>query len=344
MSDIGHNYNQSMNVPRELEFAAMHSELSSQARHIIHVLAKLMLRDGGGCKPSIDTLVFYTGLGRSTIIRKLKEVDEWGRIERKIKSRTEGTSYSPNIDLIEQDMSNQSARRTPIEEELPSLLVSERHQGLVSEGHQEGHSLVPEGNQESKPWCQSDTVLVSEGHPTKDITKENKKRKNTKKEKKKIGYTSAFEEFYQAYPKRTTKAESFRVWQDLSVEDQAWALASLPAYKALLAEDGGWRKPKDPVRYLRHRTFEDFAQDGSTSDKPWGWWRELGVEKYRNLGEDWWRRKISEIKPNGSWPWCELGPPPGHPECLLPENAIAAYGNKYTDQVQQLNKQFGGQS
>lgn len=327
MVGIGHNYNKSMNVPRELEFSVMYSDLTPQARHIIHVLAKLMTRDGANCKPSVDGLVKFTGLGRSTVLRKLKEVDEWGRIEREITSRTSGTKFIPNVELIKQDLENQSVRQTPIDEELPSLLVSEGHQGLVSERHQE-----------STPWCQSDTGLVSERHPTKDITKEVKEKEKTKKKKTKINYTKAFEQLYKSYPKQSTKAESFKVWKQLSSDDQTWATGSIPAYKKFLAEDGGWRKPQDLVRYLNKRTFEDYPISGSES-KDWGWWR--SEKRWDKLTPEDWRNMIRAHKPNGVWPWETLGPPPGHPECLLPELAQDAYGDKYSDQVEELTRQHG---
>lgn len=54
----------------------------------------------------------------------------------------------------------------------------------------------------------------------------------------------------------------------------------------------------------------------SPNGKIWGWWRP-DVEKLRVLKPDYWQRRFDALKPNGTWPWWELGPPPGHAEALI---------------------------
>lgn len=55
--------------------------------------------------------------------------------------------------------------------------------------------------------------------------------------------------------------------------------------------------------------------------KSWGWWR--GKEaKFRNTPLDRWRAAFASQRPNGTWPWWLFGPPPGHPECLVPRELI----------------------
>lgn len=173
---------------------------------------------------------------------------------------------------------------------------------------------------------------------TESGIKKNKLNKDTnKKTSKKDFARESFEKFYHAYPKRTTKAESFKSWEKLSKADQAWAMSSIPEYKKLLSSDGGWRKPLDPVRYLNRRMFEDFQIEESANN--WGWWR--AEKRWSKLTPEDWRNMIRAAKPNGVWPWQDLGPPPGHPECLLPTEAQDAYGDKYFNQVQELIREHG---
>jgi len=59
--------------------------------------------------------------------------------------------------------------------------------------------------------------------------------------------------------------------------------------------------------------------------KRWGWWR--GHEdNIRKLQIEHWRKLDAECKPNGTWPWWAMGPPPGHPECLMPHELLAERG------------------
>lgn len=59
--------------------------------------------------------------------------------------------------------------------------------------------------------------------------------------------------------------------------------------------------------------------------KAWGWWR-TNFDKLRALDADYWRRRIDALKPNGTWPWWELGAPPGHEEAIVHPDVIAELG------------------
>jgi hypothetical protein len=59
--------------------------------------------------------------------------------------------------------------------------------------------------------------------------------------------------------------------------------------------------------------------------KVWGWWRK-NAPAIRAMSLDRWREIDAHAKPNGTWPWDVMGPPPGHPECLVPEALIAERG------------------
>jgi len=56
--------------------------------------------------------------------------------------------------------------------------------------------------------------------------------------------------------------------------------------------------------------------------KRWGWWRD-GMESLKALDQDVWRRRLDAVKPNGTWPWWELGAPPGHEEAVVHPDVVA---------------------
>lgn len=68
--------------------------------------------------------------------------------------------------------------------------------------------------------------------------------------------------------------------------------------------------------------------------KTWGWWRDR-PEVFSELTADRWRQALSRAKPNGTWPWWKLGPPPGHAECTIPAEIVTEYGllDKYRGQI-----------
>lgn len=64
----------------------------------------------------------------------------------------------------------------------------------------------------------------------------------------------------------------------------------------------------------------------SPNGKAWGWWNP-NVEKYRTgFDAAYWRRRLDAVKPNGTWPWWDLGAPPGHPECIVHPDVVDERG------------------
>jgi hypothetical protein len=63
----------------------------------------------------------------------------------------------------------------------------------------------------------------------------------------------------------------------------------------------------------------------SPNGRVWGWWRSE-MEKLKSLPADYWRRRIDTLKPNGTWPWWELGAPPGHDETIVHPDVVAELG------------------
>ncbi|CEJ86841.1 hypothetical protein HYPGJ_30745 [Hyphomicrobium sp. GJ21] len=64
----------------------------------------------------------------------------------------------------------------------------------------------------------------------------------------------------------------------------------------------------------------------------WGFWRP-DIEKLKTLSAAFWRKRLDDVKSNGTWPWWLLGPPPGHEECFVHPDIITELGlaDKYRD-------------
>jgi hypothetical protein len=74
----------------------------------------------------------------------------------------------------------------------------------------------------------------------------------------------------------------------------------------------------------------DMATDGEDqkvgpNGRHWGWWH-AQEQTLRNSSPTYWRELLAQHRPNGEWPWWYLGPPPGHPECLMHPDVIAENG------------------
>lgn len=57
----------------------------------------------------------------------------------------------------------------------------------------------------------------------------------------------------------------------------------------------------------------------------WGWWRPK-ADNYRSWSVDKWEDALKRYPPNGTWPWWQIGPPPGDPECLVPAEIVNRNG------------------
>jgi DNA-binding transcriptional MocR family regulator len=79
------------------------SELRYSARLVALVLSMHMDRNGGSCFPSLTTLARESGLGRSTVVRALAQIEEAGLIQRVGGSHGKPTRYqarSPTTGLL----------------------------------------------------------------------------------------------------------------------------------------------------------------------------------------------------------------------------------------------------
>lgn len=72
----------------------------------------------------------------------------------------------------------------------------------------------------------------------------------------------------------------------------------------------------------------------SPNGKVWGWWR-ANAEGLRTLPPDYWQRRLDALKPNGTWPWWDLGAPPGHEEAIIHPEIVQKHGlaEKYKGKI-----------
>jgi uncharacterized protein YdaU (DUF1376 family) len=156
--------------------------------------------------------------------------------------------------------------------------------------------------------------------------------------------TSAFEEFWKAFPTGRKKGKGAA--RDLFAKIvsrrhrtlRAKPEAIVEAAKRYAATNPDPQYVPLPTTWLNEGRWEDeiaHADPSPVNGKSWGWWR--GLEpKLKALPLERWRKAIQDAKPNGTWPWWILGAPPGDPECLLPaeiiseNNYVEIYGGKIT--------------
>jgi hypothetical protein len=199
---------------------------------------------------------------------------------------------------------------------LADKYVLQQQQGTPA-GGPEG---TPEGTHITKDTI-TKVELNNEGmsEPSSDAPADPVPEKPKPKAKRKRGlaYSEQFEVFWSGYPDRTNndKGKAYAVWKELSEPDQNAAVASLPTFCAYCRKN-----PTYPVlhalRYLSYRRWEaHLPEPGSTP-----WWRDKAqIEK---LTSDRWRAGIDRYA-NGYWDVSKLGPPPGHPECIVPARLVS---------------------
>lgn len=138
-------------------------------------------------------------------------------------------------------------------------------------------------------------------------------------------YPPDYEAFWREYPdtRGMSKLDGARSWKKLSADQRKAAMASLPSWKAHLAEK---RKTNPGLTtlhvqgFLTQRRFETLqpSPDAGVEGKPW--FRD--VAKVASITEPQWRTSIAKYA-NGTWPVHKLGPPPGHRECVVPPAIVA---------------------
>eukprot|EP00873_Tetraselmis_striata_P032025 jgi/Tetstr1/452289/TSEL_039325.t1 len=102
-----------------------------------------------------------------------------------------------------------------------------------------------------------------------------------------------------------SKLDGFKAWKKLTAEQQAQAVASVPAYKALLAKHPD-RIVKHVQGYLNGRMFESFADENVT---------ELETPER-------WRLRLDDARKRRQWHCQKWGPMPGRPGCRVPSNLL----------------------
>jgi hypothetical protein len=133
----------------------------------------------------------------------------------------------------------------------------------------------------------------------------------------KRAYTPEFETFWTGYPKTKTtnpKTEAFDVWQRLAPEDQAAAIASLPAYAAHCRQQFEGYQPPGAGVYLRKRRFDDHQPNANASAADPAKIRAGQLAKARAHFNGEWRE---------TW-----GPRPGDADCTIPADVIAEARNE----------------
>jgi hypothetical protein len=123
----------------------------------------------------------------------------------------------------------------------------------------------------------------------------------------KNAYTPQYEIFWKAYPSTEgqSKVNGFNEWQKLTPDEQAQALASLPAYADLLKREEG-RKVKHVQGYLSGRMFETMGGAAVTElETPTQWQKRLGHARARC-----------------EWFPVKWGPAPGSPDCRVPADLL----------------------
>ncbi len=140
-----------------------------------------------------------------------------------------------------------------------------------------------------------------------------------------------FDRFWAIFPKRAGKAKALERFMALTPAEAERAISGASWYATDVAVRGTEdRYVKMAQGWLNERRFEDIDDGVDPRErlvspggkKRWGWWK-ANAEKLRAMPAESWERQIAHNKPNGTWPWWMLGPPPGDPECLIPEEIVA---------------------
>jgi hypothetical protein len=132
---------------------------------------------------------------------------------------------------------------------------------------------------------------------------------------RKVVCTPEFDAFWSSYPATKSanpKGEAFKAFERLSPEDRGLATASLPAYRAWVAEQFPGYQPCGSAVYLRQRRFERHADEGPP--KPCGTDPET-IRAGLQLKAEYFFR--GEWRPG----W---GAAPGEPGCIIPDDVIRA--------------------
>ena len=139
------------------------------------------------------------------------------------------------------------------------------------------------------------TLLEIPASPTR-------KRRNAKN-----AYTPEFEAFWKAYPSTEgqAKLDGFKAWQKLSPDQQFQAMASVPAYAALLKRSPD-RAVKHVQGFLNGRMFETLGSAAIT---------ELETPTQ-------WQKRLVHARAKQEWFPVKWGPAPGRDGCRVPADLL----------------------
>lgn len=160
--------------------------------------------------------------------------------------------------------------------------------------------------------CQTDAptptpTIVGTKVPTLSDSSASDGTNKAKKAKASNAYTPEYEALWSAYPSTIgmSKLNGFKAWQQLTAEQQAQAVASIPAYRALLAKNPE-RTVKHLQGYLSGRMFESFPNSNVTD-------LETPAQ---------WEKRLTFARLNREWSPTKWGPMPGEPGCRVPTDLI----------------------
>lgn len=133
-------------------------------------------------------------------------------------------------------------------------------------------------------------------------------------------YSEDFENFWASYPDRTnnSKLKAWQAWRQLTAVERQRAFASLPAFTRYCRSNPTYRCVH-AERYLRDRRFESEFETGSQSNGERPFW--MKPDLVAKITVEKWRNAIAKHA-NGVWPVDMLGPAPGSPGCVIPNDLI----------------------
>lgn len=224
-------------MSNELYKLAKHCDVAS-ASQIAVLLALAEAADSEGvCWPSIDRIAGDTRLGRSTVMRALRGLEDDGYVLRRRRRSSSSVFTIVRDRLIGK-----------------SHIETSRIETSHSEKSRSEDSQDPKVSQRDVGKSQSGTVLKRTPKRTTTLS-----RRSHGEE-----YTEDFEVWWRAYPKRNgtrgSKWEAFKSWpKALNAIDADSLLAAVRAYTRSQQVADGFAK--DAVTWLNQRCWEEFSTD-----------------------------------------------------------------------------------
>lgn len=232
------------------------------------------------CSPSIDRLAQETGMGRSTVKRWLRWLEEQNYL--RVVEQFDGSS-------------RQLANAYRLFPEEGSKLD---RRGGAQIGPEEGPGSEPPGGSNCEP------PLKEPEYKPERVLSETSSDTPSKAKKVKALYPAEFEQVWTAYPTdpNMSKKEAYDAWRKLSPEDRDRLAASVPAFKAYCQKNTDYR-PIHLCRFIKYRRFDGFAPSEAA-----------GVV----VDDAQWLRRLKYARHENRWASKDWGPMPGQTGCLVP--------------------------